>query len=514
MPPAVQGPKPAGDFQALRRRAIEAMQARRFDEALVCASQAIALHPGASGMASLRADAFAALGRHEEALRAYERALELKPGQPKVLFNRGRALAALHRRDEAIECFRQALALNPRYAQALNGLGHALQLRGRYEEAIGHYEGALRERPDDADALNGRGTALKTLGRYREAIEDFDRVLALRPGLAKALWNKGTTLLHLGLTREAWLLYDHRLQTDRYAKLPAFGLPALGAGPLEGRKVLVQWEARFGDVIQMLRYLPALQAAAEDCWLQMAPPLRGLAARSFPRARIVGVDEAGEADCRVPYTSLPLAMGTFSEQDIPAAVPYLVPDPLKAEHWRHAIPALGADAPRIGLAWRGNPVPAHRSASLEALRPLLETPRAQFVTLQKNLSAAERAALQGMKHVALLDEELASFDDTAAVIAGLDLVITVDSVVAHLAGALGRPVWMLLKLGADWRWMAGRDDTPWYPSARLFRQARLDDWEPVVRGICAELRRFAAREAGRRSGVPAAALKQTRKSKQ
>jgi len=464
------------------------MEAGRTKDALVFATSAIRLHPGAWRLIALRARALSTLGRHREALAAYERLLAFRPDNPAALLNRGNALRSLRRIEEAIESFRRALEVKPGYPPALNNLGNALQALGRYEEAIEHYESALARQPGRIDALNNRGNARQALGRYREALADYDRVLERSPELAAPLWNKGTTLLHLGLSREAWLLYEHRLRSDLYDRLPDFGLPVLGEQPLQGRKVLVQWEARFGDVMQMLRYVPALQAAAATCWLQVAPPLRELAARSFPQARVVGKDEAGEADCRIPYTSLPLAMRTFSETDIPANLPYLVPDASKAEHWRTKLGRRPGR--RIGLAWRGNPTPAHRSASLEALRPLFDAPRAHFVTVQKGLSAEERALLLGMDNVTIVDEELASFDDTAALLAGLDVVITVDSAVAHLAGALAKPVWVLLKVGADWRWMSERDDTRWYPSARLFRQATLGDWQPVIRRLVEELQQI------------------------
>jgi tetratricopeptide (TPR) repeat protein len=511
-------------FQSLRQQAVSSLQSKRFAEALELATRALDLRPRATGMLVLRADAFAALGRHEEAVRAYRQALALKPGTARLLFacarslkllerhaealaaydrllelkpgsapallNRGNALRALKRLPEAIASFRHALEAKPGYPPAHNNLGNALQTLGRYDEAVTHYEAALAGQPDYVDALNNMGNAMQMLARYPEAIGYYDRVLAQQPKLAATLWNKGTTMLHLGISREAWLLYEQRLESDLYDKLQAFGLPTLGEAPLAGRKVLVQWEARYGDVVQMLRYLPALQAACAGCWLQVAPSLRDLAARSFPQAHIVGTDEPGAADCRVPYTSLPLALKTFSEKDIPANVPYLAPDPAKVARWKSV---LGAG--RIGLAWRGNPVPAHRSIPFEALRPLLAAPGAKFVTLQKPLLPEERAALMQLPQVAVLEEQLETFDDTAAVIAGLDLVITIDSAIAHLAGALARPAWVLLKVGADWRWLSERADTPWYPTARLFWQENLGEWGPVIRKVCAEMAGFAAPNA-------------------
>jgi len=517
------------DFLALRSQTVASLKAERYEEALASATRAIRLRPRAWRVIALRGDALSFLGRHRAALAAYTRAHALQPEDTGILFrlartqgtlgshgealanydrmlakapdnaaallNRGNTLRALRRVDDAIESYQRSLAARPGYAEALNNLGNALQAKGRYDEAMQTYRDSLQSRPDYVDALNNLGNAQQMLGQYREAIANYDRVLALAPDLAAAKWNKGTTLLHLGLSREAWELYEYRLESDSHGRLAGLPLPILGNRPLRGSKLLLQWEARFGDIIQMLRYVPGVQAAADECWLQVAEPLRALAARSFPSARIVGVSETGGAEVRLPYTSLPLVMETFSEAAIPRKVPYLAADAAAVAHWKRA--ASRGAAPRVGLAWRGNAVPAHRSASLEALQPLLQVPGLQFVTLQKDLTGEERAALQGMDHVSVLDAELASFDETAAVAAGLDLMISIDSAVAHLAGALGRPTWVLLKLGADWRWMSERDDTPWYPSARLFRQERLGDWEPVVRRVCGELLQWKA--AQRRS---------------
>jgi tetratricopeptide (TPR) repeat protein len=512
-------------FPSLRQQALASMRALRYQDALAFAARALKLRPRAWRLIALRGDALAALGRNAPALAAYARALTVKPDEPTLLFrqaktqrtlrrpadalasydrilalvpdsapallNRGNTLRALGRNEEALESFHRALAARPGYPEALNNIGNTLQTFGRYAEAMQNYRDSLAAKPDYVDALNNLGNAQQMLAQYREAIVNYDRALALAPGLAAVKWNKGTTMLHLELSREAWELYEYRLGSDTHGRLASLNLPLLGSRPLRGEKLLLQWEARFGDIMQMMRYVPMVQGAAAACWLQVAPALRDLAARSFPQAHIVSPGETGEALFRLPYTSLPLVMETFSEAAIPAAVPYLVPDADKVAHWMRAA-AGGAGEPRIGLAWRGNAVPAHRSASLQAIEPFFKLPKLHFVTLQKDLSAAEREALQGRKNVSVLDAELASFDDTAAVVAGLDLMISIDSAVAHLAGALGKPAWVMLKLGADWRWMSERDDTPWYPSARLFRQAALGDWDPVVRGVCEELARFAA----------------------
>ena len=430
--------------------------------------------------------------RYEQAVRAAARALELRPGDWRLAGIRGDALAALGRNAEAVSAYGLALALNPGRPELLVAQGKALHTLGRYEEAIQNCQSALRVRPDDIVALNRQGNALLALGRPREAIEFYDRVIAIRPEVAATKWNKGTAMLSLGLSREAWELCECRLQASSYVNLPTLGLPVLSGRPPKGAKVVVQWEARIGDVIQMLRYVPALRD--NESWLQIAPPLRKLAARSFPQARVVGVREAGQATCRIPFTSLPLAMETFSEADIPSAVPYLVPDAAQVERWRRAVGCAGV--PRIGVVWRGNPVPAGRSVALDVLRPIFDAPQATFVTLQKNLGDDERSMLQGMANVSVLDGELASFDDTAAAVAGLDLVVTIDTALAHLAGALGRPTWVLLKVGCVWRWMSSRDDTPWYPTAQLFRQSATGDWAAVVRRLCKALQALFPRPPG------------------
>ncbi|MDH4284991.1 MAG: hypothetical protein OEV35_06700, partial [Gallionellaceae bacterium] len=258
--------------------------------------------------------------------------------------------------------------------------------------------------------------------------------------------------------------------------------PLLGEKPPVGKKILIQWEQRYGDIIQMLRYAPMLERIAASCSWQVAEPLRELVARSYPQYRIIGIDEfPPEYNFRMPYTSLPLALQTFTEESIPKNIPYLTASPDKIALWKQKFPA---DAGlRIGVIWRGNPKPANRSAEISHFLPLLDSQRNYFVSLQKDLLESEAAVLERHGNVLMLDKEITSFDDTASVIAALDLVITIDTAAAHLAGALGKPVWVLLKYGADWRWLRDREDNPWYPTARLFRQTTPGDWAGVMRRV-------------------------------
>lgn len=256
----------------------------------------------------------------------------------------------------------------------------------------------------------------------------------------------------------------------------------------------IQYEQGYGDLLQVLRYVPLLQQRGVACAIEAPEPLRLLVRRSFPLADVREVGSPARADeiC-VPMMSLPLLMRTFSEEEIPRAVPYLIPDPAQVETWRERTSAHPGQrrAPRIGVIWRGNPKHPKdrwRSASIHDVAPLLDaSPGIHLLSLQKDLLAHERALLLGRRNVSILDKELDSFDVTAAVMVTLDGVVSVDSAPAHLAGALGRPVSILLARSADWRWQEGRTDSPWYPTATLFRQRRLGDWSEPVAALVAAL---------------------------
>ena len=498
------------------------------EEAIARYQQALALRPEDADAHNNLGNSLQALNRHEEACIHYEQALRLKPDHAQARSNLGNSLQALNRPDEALAHHAAALAIAPQFAEAHNNLGYALQALNRSEEAIAHYEAAVGIRPDFAEAHNNWGIALQAMNRHGEAIERYDRAIALKPGYADAQWNKSLALLCLGRFAAGWQLYEMRWQRKQTAALALFDLPlwpgpkqsagaaarqpgggrllcgslasfvrslrvplgAGAAGEREGKNILIQFEQGLGDALQMLRYVPLLEGMGMRCCIQVPAALAALVQRSFPLARTAAPGECPpDAQYRIPMLSLPLAMRTFSEAEIPAAVPYLRVDEGRKAGWVSRLATRRG--PLVGLAWRGKPTyrnDRNRSIPLEIMRLLLQHREIQFVALQKDLTDAESGELARHDNVLVLDRELTSFDETAAIVSVLDLVISVDTSLAHLAGALDKAVWVLLAFSPDWRWRLGRSDSPWYPSAKLFRQQATGDWAGCVAAVAAALR--------------------------
>jgi len=475
------------DFNALHILGVCANTRRRYQDAVLLLGKALDANPASYEALVSRGNALQALERFEEAIASYDRALAVKPDYADAFCNRGNARQALGRHAAAIDDYDRAIALQPDLADAYANRGSALLALNRHQEAIENYGKAIAIRPDFAEAYANRGYALQALDRHQEAIADCDRATAIKPDYAEARWIKSHSLLSHGLAETGWQLCEQRLHTRKYGILRDYGLPLLGQAAPEGKNLIVQWEQRFGDVIQMLRYVPLLERIAGACYWQIQEPLRALVTRSFPGIRQVDISVCpSDARYRIPFTSLPLVLRTFSEQAIPAQVPYLVADPGAAAAWRRQLQTPRA-LPTIGIVWSGNPEPPNRSVPLECLVPILRMPGLRFVALQRDLRDADAKVLKQFPDLVALGDKLHSFDDNAAVIAAVDLVITIDTAIAHLAGALGKPTWLLLKFGADWRWMRGREDSPWYPTARLFRQPTLGAWENVVERVQAAL---------------------------
>jgi tetratricopeptide (TPR) repeat protein len=484
--------------------------------------RALALEPRSPDLLYNRGNALLRLARYPEALASYEAALALRPGDHEALNNRGNALRALERHAEALASYDQALALVPRYAKAHGNRGHALLALGRHAEALASYraafagaadapwllgvanalqaleqprealaayERALALQPRLADAHGGRGNALQALNRHEEALAAYAAALAIDPGNAETHWNEGLARLALGDYRAGWEKYEWRWRAASL-RMPArrLGRPLwLGEPELAGKTLLLHAEQGYGDAIQAIRYAPLVAARGARVLVACPAPLRGLFAAVEGVAAAFAEDDPPEPfDFHVPLMSLPLAFGTTVES-IPAEVPYVRVAPERAEAWRGRL--AGLPGRKVGLAWAGNPRFAgarSKACPAERLAPLAGTPGCSFVSLQTGAAAFDVRAFGG---AVLADPalELATFEDTAALIGALDLVISIDTAVAHLAGALGRPVWILLPFAADWRWMRGRADSPWYPTARLFRQPRPGDWEEVVARVRREL---------------------------
>jgi len=459
-------------------------------------------------------------GRLEAAETSYREALRLEPGQADALHLLGLVLLSrkclqeagslllrcveLHpsfaaawnslgscRREAgdlegAEQAHRRALALNPADPEALNNLGIVLKARLRMAEALAAYEQALRLKPDFPEALNNLGSAYNTLCRYDEAIDCYRRALALKPDYAKAHFNESAARLVRGEWRLGWVKYEFRWASVQRGSLRPFKQPFWrGDSPIEGKTILLHAEQGLGDTLQFSRFVPTLVSRGAKVVLEVQSPLGDLCRHSYPEASQVLTQ--GEAlpdfDLHCPLMSLPFAL-RLEESGIPRRIPYLSASAQSIETWNTRLGPRRL--PRVGFAWAGNCKNSddrNRSLSLDDFRPLLACPGFQFVCLQKDRSPADAAALAQLPGVLDPTRELGSFLDTAALVSNLDLVLTVDTSVAHLTGALGVPVWILLQFSPDWRWLLARNDSPWYPSARLFRQPALGDWAGALAGL-------------------------------
>ena len=428
-------------------------------------------------------------GRYEEAAPCYRRALALRPDFAEAHYNLALAFEAQGGFVEAIEAHRQAIRYAPRYAEAFNNLGVVLQAEGRFAEAVAAYERALVLRPDDVVTHNNLGTALQSLGRPEAALVRYRRALALDPDYAGARMNMGTCLLLTGALREGFAAFRARWDVpDSPIRMPDLPHPLWQGESLAGRRILVHCEQGLGDSLQFIRYAPLLAAEPARVTV-LTPPALVRLFRGIPGIEIAAaIPDADAYDCHVPLLCLPRLLGT-ELATIPAGIPYLAPDPLQVRSWAVQL-AAASPRPRIGLVWAGAPrtadprafaVDRRRSLALAQLAPLAEVANLRFVSLQKGPPAGQTPP-PGLDLLDVTDE-LEDFADTAALIATLDLVIGVDTSVPHLAGALGKPVWLLSRYDGCWRWLRERTDSPWYPTMRLFRQPAPGDWDSVIREV-------------------------------
>jgi len=507
----------------------------RFEEAKTCFERALAINPNLPEAEHNCGNALLSLGRHGEAVERYRRAMALRPGYAEAHYHTGYALQAQDQYEEAIAWYEKAIALKPDYAEAYNNVGNALRALGRETEAIARYEQAIKAhpgyveaqinlastllllnrpeetirrcqvligiKPDFGEAHHTLGRALQALNRHQEAIAAYGQATAINAWHAEAHWHEGQARLATGDLAEGWRLWEYRLLMPS-SKRREFPRPQwLGDTDLAGKRIFVYAEPGegFGDTIQFARYVPLLARRGATVLLEVQPPLVSLLRGVTGVAHVTAAGEppTPDFDCQSPLMSLPFALKTTTAT-IPAEVPYLTPPADKLNWWGGRLDSGGV--PRIGLAWSGRPRQGefrNRPIPLKLIAPLLEIPGLRFVALQKELREGDAALLHSYPAVVNLGPALQEFSDTAAVISTLDLVISIDTSVAHLAGALGKPVWILLQYAADWRWLLDRHDSPWYPSARLFRQPRLGDWESVIPRVDAALRAVVPSGAGK-----------------
>lgn len=505
------------------QRGRELTAARRHAEALACYEETARLNPGFVPAWFGLAASLAALDRHQDALAAYDRIIAQTPTLADAYLSRGNIRRTLGRDDDAAADYERAVSLRPDYPEAAFNLALTLSHLGCHTEACGWFERAVALKPDYPAALTGWALALKgadrladalekanaaiaansaapdghetlgrilhALGRYEAAIEAYGAAVARDPDRASAHTELGVLNLLLGRFDAGWAAYEWRKKLT-----PPLGARALprpvwtGQPDIEGKTVFLHWEQGLGDTIQFIRYARLLKSRGAHVVVSVQDRLVRLLESLDPDIRIIGARaEPRHFDYHCPLLSLPRAFGA-----IPAGTPYLHADPDRVAAWRAR---LGPEGLKVGLCWAGSQTGMRqgRSIPLSAFGEIASIPGVRLISLQKD----EAPAAGGPDiEVFDLDPGADAFLDTAAIMESLDLILTVDTSVAHLAGALARPVWVILPFVADWRWGDGRADTPWYPSMRLLRQKESGDWRGVLEDISRELRRSRDRRAG------------------
>jgi tetratricopeptide (TPR) repeat protein len=503
-------------------------QQERHQEAFKVFDRAVQLSPGHAGAWTQRANALANLNHPADSLASYERALKLDPGQAEAAYGCARLLLKLRRLEEALTYFNMCDQLQPNQATILEERAMTLHDLRRFEEALADGQRAHALNPANFHVCNNTGVSLHKLSRDEEALPWFDNALALRPDFSAALNNKAHSLAQMLRMDEAMTIYEHVKTIDpgnadaatdlshlhlltgnfeagwaglkalwktRFPSMyyPSFSQPMwLGDGDIEGKTILVYSNEGSGDTIQFVRYVPMLSARGARAILVVGDPVYPLLS-TLPDVALClpkSVPSLPAFDLHCPLTTLPLAFATRLET-IPSTTPYLpAPAEARRQAWEDRLQSHFGPRRRlrVGLAWSGNPKQPNdhnRSTSLRALLGLLDTD-AEFISLQKDPRPDDRVLL---RQTSILDLTLGltDFAETAALVSCLDLVISVDTSVAHLAGALGHPVWVMLTFAPDWRWLLDRDDCPWYPTARLFRQTEKRNWAGVVARVRSEL---------------------------
>jgi len=495
-------------------------QQGRITEAIAAHRQAIALQPDYAEAFCNLGNALLSAEQFDAAILACRQALALKPGFPEACNNLGSALQRKKQLDDAITAFRQTVALNPNYAEAYCNLGAALLEKGFSDEAITALRRAIDLHPKLPEAFANLGKALGSKGRLHEAIAAHRQAIAINPNFAIGHANLGNTLRDNGQLDEAdaalreaikcqpnlagahyslalllllrgnfhqgWQEHEWRWRSKDFPSThPRFPQPLWDGSNLAQGTILIHTEQGFGDSLQFIRYLPLVAARGGQIILWCPAELQRLLQNTPGMMRLLAPDEPLPlTNYHCPLLSLPLALGTTLD-NIPRQVPYLQADLAGTDHWRKV---LAHDPPtfKVGLAWAGRATHANdrnRSLPLDALAALGQVPGVSFYSLQQGIAAAQAANPPPGLYLTDITADLTDFADTAALLTNLDLVISVDTAVVHLAGALGKPVWTLLPYMPDWRWLLERDDSPWYPTMRLFRQSAAGDWDHVIRQV-------------------------------
>ncbi len=476
------------------------------EKALICLDVAERLIPGSPLLWTYRAQALWSLDRHDEALMACDRALASDPGQVSALLTRAACFHMLHRHNEAVAACNAFLDAAPEPAQGhvdvtrilLSGLGRDPQEAETLRRCLQHLNTAIARAPHWAQAHEGRGAVLERTGDIPDALASYRKALQLRPDWDDAAYGEGRCLLSLGQWQQGWLAHERRWFRPRIqAWRRDTGAPLWKGESLAGKSIAVVAERGFGDVIQFFRFVEPLRALAGSVSLVLPPALQ----RLLDPGNVQGTAPAGPFDYHCPILSLAHRLG-ITPSTVPGRQGYLSANAALAAAWRQQLgPATRL---RVGLVWSGDPFHGNdhnRSLQLARLSGLLALEGIDFVCLQQVMRDTDRQAHARLSNLRFYGPQLHDFADTAALCDAMDVVICADTSVAHLAGALGKPLWLLLPAVAEWRWMLEREDSPWYAHARLFRQPRRGDWDSVIARVRNELLALRARRAATDTGL-------------
>ena len=465
-----------------RGNALKELQ--RHDEALLSYDQAISINPSYAEAYYNRGIALYEIQRYDEALLSYDRAISIKPGFADAYSDRGNALRELQRYDEALLSYDQAISIKPEFAEAYSNRGATLQVLRRYDEVILSCDQAISINPNYAEAYSNRGIALYELQRYDEALLSYHNAISIKSDYAGAYWNLALCHLLLGNFKDGWQGYEWRWKNksiESFKSNRSFPQPLwLGAESLAEKTILLHAEQGLGDTIQFCRYIPLVAQLGANVVLEVQRPLLKLLKGLEGVSQIVAVGDVLPAfDYQCPLLSLPLAFKT-ELHTIPPIAQHIISDTDKVTKWQTK---LGEKTkPRVGLVWSGSAEHKNdhnRSLSLSQLLSHLPS-NIEYVCLQKEIRAIDKELLAQHTQIKYFGDALEDFTDTAALCELVDLVISVDTSVAHLAGTLGKPAWVLVTLTPDWRWLLDRDDSPWYPSVKVYRQDKANDWNGVL----------------------------------
>jgi tetratricopeptide (TPR) repeat protein len=464
----------------------------RVTDAQACLEQAVKMRPNLSSAHHNLGNVYRQLGRFADAVACYRRALQLQPDDSNTQLNLAVALTRHGDVPAAVTILEKLAKAHPKDVAVRVNLGLARQAQGRLGEAVLCFRKAAELRPDLAEPHYNLGNAYKLEGRYPESAVSLRRALELMPHDADTHFSLGMTLLMLGEWREGWREYDWRWRTRDF-KVPGFTSPPWDGSDLAGRTIVVYAEQGLGDTLQFARYAPMVQQRGGNvvlrCQTPLAPLFAGVAGvqRVSPRS-----EPLPECDCHMPLLGLPSLFGTTPET-VPANVPYLHADPQRRARWRDWLDQHPGR--KIGICWQGGQGQvkddALRSMKLSTLAPLAGVPDVQLVSLQ--VGGGREQLTEQAERMTVLDPALEpdeageTFQEVAALMCELERVVTIDTALAHLAGALGVPTWLALRRFPDWRWLQGREDTPWYPTMRLFRQEQVGKWDPVVARLAGAL---------------------------